>query len=271
MLLIVFLLKMKRRVKNKLYSVHRGKRKTEGSQIRSLCTFVVLLGIAALLSGCGKTPQIEDRNYVMALGIDYVCDAKGKYKNDKYKSNEYRNNDCIDGGYFKITISFPDVGALTGNAGPEPEAPLTLQVKKLQDIEAVYENMASQKLDFGQLQVILLGQSVLKQREIFETVADYMQQNQAFSRSSFICATKNDSRQVIALDTEVNGSVGIYIKDMIENNYEVHEKNRKACILNDFIIAVENSTERAYMNVIDVEDNKPLIMNEVLQVGTSKF
>ena len=270
-LLIVILLKMKRRVKNKQYSVQRGKRKTEGSQIRSLCTFVVLLGIAALLSGCGKTPQIEDRNYVMALGIDYVCDAKGKYKNDKYKSNEYRNNDCIDGGYFKITISFPDVGALTGNDGPEPEAPLTLQVKKLQDIEAVYENMASQKLDFGQLQVILLGQSVLKQREIFETVADYMQQHQAFTRTTYICATKNDSSQVIALDTEVNGSVGIYIKDMIENNYEVHEKNRKACILNDFIIAVENSTERAYMNVIDVEDNKPVIMNEVLQVGTSKF
>lgn len=270
-LLIVILLKMKRRVKNKQYSVQRGKRKTEGSQIRSLCTFVVLLGIAALLSGCGKTPQIEDRNYVMALGIDYVCDAKGKYKNDKYKSNEYRNNDCIDGGYFKITISFPDVGALTGNDGPEPEAPLTLQVKKLQDIEAVYENMASQKLDFGQLQVILLGQSVLRQREIFKTVADYMQQHQAFTRTTYICATKNDSSQVIALDTEVNGSVGIYIKDMIENNYEVHEKNRKACILNDFIIAVENSTERAYMNVIDVEDNKPVIMNEVLQVGTSKF
>ena len=273
-LLIVILLKMKRYVKNKQYSVQRGKRKTQCSQIRSLCRFVVLLGIAALLSGCGKTPQIEDRNYVMALGIDYVCE-KGKYKNDKYendkyKSNEYRSNDCIDGGYFKITISFPDVGALTGNDGPEPEAPLTLQVKKLQDIEAVYENMASQKLDFGQLQVILLGQNVLKQREILKNVADYMQ-HQAFTRTTYICATKKDSRQVIEMDTEVNGSVGIYIKDMLENNYEVQEKKRKACILNDFIIAVENSTERADMNVIDVEDNKPVIMNEVLEVGTSKF
>ena len=301
-LLIVILLKMKKTVKNKQYSVQRGQRKKEGSQIRSLCRFVVLLGITAMLSGCGKTPQIEDRNYVMALGIDYVCDAKNEiildkraqqpltmtevaqsqnheYKIDKYKNNkynkykncEYRSNDCIDGGYFKITMSFPDVGALTGNDGPEPEAPMTLQVKNLKDIEEVYENMASQKLDFGQLQVILLGQNVLKQREILKTVADYMQQHQAFTRTTYICTTKKDSSQVIALDTEVNGSVGIYIKEMIENNYEVQEKNRKACILNDFIIAVENSTERADMNVIDVEDNKPVIMNEVLQVGTSKF
>ena len=298
-LLIVILLKMKKTVKNKQYSVQRGQRKKEGSQIRSLCRFVVLLGITAMLSGCGKTPQIEDRNYVMALGIDYVCDAKNeiildkraqqpltmtevaqsqnheykkdKYKNNKYKNCEYRSNDCIDGGYFKITMSFPDVGALTGNDGPEPEAPMTLQVKNLKDIEEVYENMASQKLDFGQLQVILLGQNVLKQREILKTVADYMQQHQAFTRTTYICATKKDSSQVIALDTEVNGSVGIYIKEMIENNYEVQEKNRKACILNDFIIAVKNSTERADMNVIDVEDNKPVIMNEVLQVGTSKF
>ena len=298
-LLIVILLKMKKNVKNNQYSVQRGQRKKEGSQIRSLCRFVVLLGITAMLSGCGKTPQIEDRNYVMALGIDYVCDAKNEiildkraqqpltmtevaqsqnheYKKDKYKNNKYKNcecrsNDCIDGGYFKITMSFPDVGALTGNDGPEPEAPMTLQVKNLKDIEEVYENMASQKLDFGQLQVILLGQNVLKQREILKTVADYMQQHQAFTRTTYICATKKDSSQVIALDTEVNGSVGIYIKEMIENNYEVQEKNRKACILNDFIIAVENSTERADMNVIDVEDNKPVIMNEVLQVGNSKF
>ena len=298
-LLIVILLKMKKTVKNKQYSVQRGQRKKEGSQIRSLCRFVVLLGITAMLSGCGKTPQIEDRNYVMALGIDYVCDTKNEiildkraqqpltmtevaqsqnheYKKDKYKNNKYKNcecrsNDCIDGGYFKITMSFPDVGALTGNDGPEPEAPMTLQVKNLKDIEEVYENMASQKLDFGQLQVILLGQNVLKQREILKTVADYMQQHQAFTRTTYICATKKDSSQVIALDTEVNGSVGIYIKEMIENNYEVQEKNRKACILNDFIIAVKNSTERADMNVIDVEDNKPVIMNEVLQVGTSKF
>lgn len=303
-LLIVILLRMKRTVKNKQYSVQRRKRKTEGSQIRSLCRFVVLLGITALLSGCGKTPQIEDRNYVMALGIDYVCDAKNEiifdkraqqpltmtegaqspnheYKNDKYRNNKYENgkyknceygsSDCINGGYFKITMSFPDVGALTGNDGPEPEAPMTLQVKNLQDIEEVYENMASQKLDFGQLQVILLGQNVLKQQKILKTVADYMQQHQAFTRTTYICATKNDSRQVIALDTEVNGSVGIYIKDMIENNYEMQEKNRKACILNDFIIAVENSTERADMNVIDVEDNKPVIINKLLQVGNSKF
>ena len=260
-------------------------KKSSTRQFLSYCRFIGFLALAALLSGCGRTPQIEDRNYVMAIGIDYVSALNNRISSQAYRIDASNNHEIYrvdydvglgtassdENGYFKVSMSFPDVGALTGNDGPEPEAPMTIFVKHLQDIEAVYENQASEQLDFSQLQVILLGENLLKHKDMLKSTADYMRQHRAFTRTTYICATENDSSEVVALDTEVNGSVGIYIKDMIENNYEMNHEDAKACILNDFIIAMENSAEKIKLNMIGVEDDRPVFMDEVFRVGNSKF
>lgn len=191
------------------------------------------LCLSLFLNGCAVNHQIEDRNYVMALGIDYDADQ----------------------ALFNVSMSFPDVGALTGNDGPEPEIPMLIQIKSLDELEAVYENEESQKVDFSQLQVIILGQSILNQPKILKTAAMYMQKHQAFTRTTYICAAEHESSDIIRLDTQVHGSVGIYIKDMIENNHNDEETG----ILNDLIVAVENSTANITENEMkskNIEENR---------------
>lgn len=183
--------------------------------MKKIMTFVLVLMSMLLCCGCMGSIQIEDRNYVMAMGIDY----------DEAE------------GYYAVTLSFPDLKALTGDGMDLHYPVMEIQGRNLKDIEDTYHQEANKRLDFGQLQTIVFGETVLKNEAALEVLISYMKNNQTFTRTILVCAADRAS-EIVALDTSVNGSIGIYIRNMFENN---GANGGMALVnLNDMIIAKEN-------------------------------
>lgn len=189
-----------------------------------VCCFIIAVLLSAA-AGCSGSVQLEDRNYVMALGVDYAE------------------------GQLEATFSFPDLKALTGDGDNIHYPVISIKGESMQAITDIYKTESNKQLDFGQLQIIVFGQGLLSDKAALTQFLSYIKINQAFTRTILICEAKERAKEIIALDDKVNGSIGLYIKDMFENNGAAagYEK----AVINDMIISWENPGEKFKMAVIE--------------------
>ena len=67
-----------------------------------------------------------------------------------------------------FTFSFPDISELTGGETKRSIEPLTIEADTLEDAEQYYNQMSENKLDYGQLKVIIFGNTILLQKKTFQ-------------------------------------------------------------------------------------------------------
>lgn len=201
-------------------------KKTVKISFKMTC-FLLAVFFVLPLTACKHTVQLEDRNYVMALGLD------------------------AEGNKLKAAFSFPDLEALTGKGGNIHYPVMTVIGNNLDEIEQSYRRMSSRRLDYGQLQVIVFGRKLLENKPMMETVLAYMKTRPSFTRTILVCQAKETAEEIIGLDACVNGSIGIYIREMFENNAasDGYEKT----IINDLMIAWKDDTETVPMAVLSAE------------------
>lgn len=146
-------------------------------------------------SSASSRVEIEERAYVMALGVD--------------KLNEK----------ISITYSFPDVTAQTGQeAKEENKETFNCSVDNIYEAENIYMRQADKKLDFSQIKVIIIGVQLLEDKEALEQIISYFKDNSEFARSTILCAGLDGANTIIALDSSVSGSIGDYLQKMFANN-----------------------------------------------------
>ena len=207
-------------------------------KIRKTAAAALILIISVITGGCAGNIQMEDRNYVMALGIDY------------------------DGQQLSAAMSFPDLEALIGKGSNIHYPVTTVTGNNLAEIEENYQLEANKKLDYGQLQVIVFGKALLENPPAMEQVLSYIKNRQTFTRTILVCRAEDKAEDIIALDESVNGPVGLYIKDMFENNAAVSGYEKST--VNDMITAWKNGRETVPLAVLSVTSEKiPRIEGEI--------
>ena len=202
---------------------------------KKACLFLLIPLSALMLNGCVGSVQMEDRNDVMAMGIDY----------------DHVQKKLI------VSMSFPDVAALTGEGEYLSFPAVSLTADNLQAAKEQFHRESNKRLDYGQIQAIVLGQSVLESRAVLESVLTYMKQHQEFTRTTYICAAKGHACDIIALDESVNGSIGIYLKELFENNWTAD--HHETAILNDVLVGMENPRESIELVIVDNQGELPYI------------
>lgn len=159
---------------------------------------VFAAGIAALmilLGGCSRRQvNIEDRNFVLCLGLD------------------------LDDDQLVASMGFPDLEALTGEGNSLHYPAASITGEDLADIISRYGTQGDKRLDFGQLQVIVFGRELLKNTEKMEQILAEIADNQEFMWTIMVCMADNTAKDIVDLDESINGSIGIYLRQMFENN-----------------------------------------------------
>ena len=194
---------------------------------------------AVMLWGCMDSVEIEDRNYVMAMGIDY-------------DENEEE---------YIVSLSFPDLKALTGDGDNIHYPVMVISGKNLKDIEDIYHQMSSKRLDFGQLQAIVFGREVMENRSVLEVMISYMKNHQSFTRTIDVCLSETSASDIVALDESVNGSIGFYLHEMFENNGKAY--HYETAMLNDLITAWADENESVKMAVVKTDGQMPKICGQI--------
>lgn len=150
---------------------------------------LILILIATLiLTGCYDSAEINDRDYIFAVGID-----KG------------------EGGNLIFTAEIPKI-----NEGSEEERIIyTLESENLSNF---YDDsfMKSEKVISDRLmQVIVIGESVAEDAETFERLFDEIQRSPQINRRVKIAVAKGDAKAIIETEIPNNPIVGRYLSEML--------------------------------------------------------
>lgn len=172
---------------------------------------LIALGVSTVLLGCENYVELENRAFVMALGVD---------------GGETEN--------FRFTYTFPDLGALTGQDTGEKEEPLTLEAGTLKEGEVLYDHISDKTLDYGQVKVLILGEKLAADSQKLALLLEEIRNKPEFVRTVFVCRCRERAEEFLETDTDIQGSVGVYLEEMMGHN---------DCefILNDLMLSPEDA------------------------------
>lgn len=204
-----------------------------------------ILLVVILLTGCNQQIDIEKRNYVMGLGIDLKADQ------------------------FVFTFSFPDFTALIGTGESIHYPVVSIEAKSLEEAATIYARQSNRRLDYGQLQSIVMGSSLLNNQEKMEQILNEIKGNREFSRTILACMADRDAYSIIKLDESVNGSIGIYLRDIFDNNLQ--QLPHENITIGDLIIGLSNPEKeiRIPSAAVDETGLMPTIIGYELVRGIS--
>lgn len=195
-----------------------------------ICLFLAFMLGAGTLSGCTNLAEIEDRNFVMCMGVD------------------------TEDGQLKVSFGFPDLKALTGDGDNIHYPAVTLSGADMEAVETSFRERSNKRLDYGQLQMIIFGREILQDPEIMKEVLEYIQEHQEFTRTVLTAMADGRAQDIVALDEAVNGSIGVYLKQMFENNMPEYDLT-----VGDLIIGMSRTDEIMEIAVIAPGEDAPKI------------
>ena len=166
---------------------------------------VLILVCIFSLSGCENYVELENRDFVMAIGVDLGTEAR-----------------------YRFTLTFPDLSAATGKESKEKREPLSFEANSLEEAEIYYNRMSENVLDYGQLKVLLLGKDVVSEKNNLEIVLFEMKDKPEIVRTICLCQSEQSAEEVLMVDKTLDTSVGIYLEKLFKNHHV-------ETILNDWI------------------------------------
>jgi spore germination protein (amino acid permease) len=182
--------------------------------VRSLLIFTTLMS-AFSLTGCGDMTEIEDRNFIQALGIDLKDD--------------------------KLTVNYvlPDLQALTGQGTVDPEK-LKLELKGYNfiQIEDEYHLKYNKRLDFSHVKTIIIGKEFANDANQMEEFLTYVENKYELGRNTLVFISNTDANEILDLNGELEGGVGNYLDRL----YRINLSNTGKEVINigDLVYSMNN-------------------------------
>ncbi len=151
---------------------------------------VILAFLFALfLTGCWDMVEIEDRAFVVSVGID---------------------KDGKTGGY-TADAEIADVNAKTemikhGAGQTVPDAFHEIDTR------------LGRKLYFGQLKLVLLGKDLLADENLFQGCADALADDPEISRKVMVLAVNGDAKEILEAENAEELLTGVFVDKFFKNN-----------------------------------------------------
>lgn len=195
-----------------------------GSKKRMLRLGLMIL-ISGSLMGCEQSVELENREFIMAIGIDLA-----------------------EGGHYEFTYAFPNLSELTGKGGGTKKQPLSLKAESLNGAEEQFNRMSDKVMDYGQVKVLVLGNDLIRDDKALAEIVHEIRNKPQMARTILMCQSLTSAGKIIETDNNMEGSVGVYLEELLKNQ-------NKEKIFNDFI----RNTSANSLPKIEVKENRILL------------
>lgn len=151
--------------------------------------------------------------YVAVHHVDYFSEAaEVRETRVEIENREYADSMIInyEREQYTVVFSFP--------AGEGENRLEEYEVSNLNAIKYEYGQTSDKRLDLSHVQVVILGESILKNGEIFKEVIVFLENEQEISDSLNVCVIKQDMEKFTQNVKEGGIRPGKYISKMLENN-----------------------------------------------------
>lgn len=172
--------------------------------MRTFKLVLTLILCVILLAGCWDKVEIEDRLFVLGIGVDKVKEEEKKQPTDRYA----------------INFVSPIVAALKDGGGAGGESFSTYKtVSSIFSfgLNQMYERM-DKKLSFQHTRILIFGEDLLKDDGLFKEVLDAVGRSHEFHRNMYVFAVPGRAEEVFKIKPKYTSLLAMYITGIAENN-----------------------------------------------------
>ncbi|HYE12439.1 MAG TPA: Ger(x)C family spore germination protein [Patescibacteria group bacterium] len=162
---------------------------------------VILLLCTAVLAGCWDKVEIEDRVFVLGIGIDKATEEEKAQPTDRYA----------------INFASPIVGALKEGGDETFSVDKTVSSIFTFGLNQMYERI-DKKLSFQHTRILIFGEDMLKDEKLFKEVLDAVGRSNEFHRNMYVFAVPGKAEEVFKVKPKYNKLLASYIAGIAENN-----------------------------------------------------
>lgn len=158
-----------------------------------------------LLSFIGLYVTVHHTDYFR--GVTKVRETRVEIENREYADSMIIN---YAEGQYGIALTFPDSG--------DENRLEEYKVSAVYALKYEYGKMTDKRLDLSHVQVVILGEKILKDEKLFREVMSFLENEKEMSDSLNVCAVKQDMKTFTDNIKEYGIRPGRYISKMLENN-----------------------------------------------------
>lgn len=211
--------------------VGKLRKKSKKAVINTILLIFTTLSLTSL-TGCSEMAEIEDRNFIQAVGIDTGAD------------NE---TTCF--------YVLPDLKALTKQPSDDPKT--LVQKFENEDYWKIQENYSlknNKRLDFSHVKVIILGKNTAQSSEALTEFLTYVQNKYEIARNTLVFLSETTADEIISLSGDLEGGVG----DYLEKLYHINLTNTgiEEITIGDLILAMNEGNLAINIPILKAEDKK---------------
>lgn len=162
---------------------------------------ILLLLCISMLTSCWDKIEIEDRVFVLGIGIDKAEEADKSQPTDKYV----------------IHFASPIVGALKEGGSETFTTYKTAASVFAFGLNQMYERM-DKKLSFQHTRALIFGEELLKDEKLFKEILDAVGRSHEFHRNMYIFAVPGKAEEVFQIKPKFAKLITEYLSGITENN-----------------------------------------------------
>lgn len=179
-------------------------------------TYILLLILPVLiLSGCWDKVEIDERNFVTAIGFDKY---EGTDKEKEKKLEKEYEGQSID--RYVRTISYPNTEVIAGEGEGDPS--FTYSTTCISFADGIQQIALRDNKNYytSHVKVIMCSEGLMKDERLFREIFDGMQRSVAFNRKLYFFVTPGKAQEILTADTNKNMDVGLYIEELMDKEFK---------------------------------------------------
>ena len=167
-----------------------------------------------MLTGCTKT-GLEERCFPLLAVVDYDEDKKE----------------------VSFGAGFPHSDSSADSTGQTKVLQVaTEKAKTFDKSKKTYEENLNKEADYNHLKVLVLGETFVKNKEIYDKMLESLAQSEEFPRNTYVCVV-SDTNALLELDKDIPQDLGTYLEELLINH---GKKKNKMLTLGDLLDEKEN-------------------------------
>ena len=164
---------------------------------------ILTMIMTMLITGCWDKVEINNRGFVIGLGIDKLKEEEKREELDR----------------IKVAFKIPNV-ALLGTKQTLTEEGSFYWEGEGENLDTVIHQIQSKSpfdLELSHNKVIILGKEITKDKRLFKQVLDGIDRNRYFSRKMYILVSKGSASDIIEVRPNEQPVVGVYYGNILNS------------------------------------------------------
>ncbi|NLZ81492.1 MAG: GerAB/ArcD/ProY family transporter [Clostridiales bacterium] len=218
--------------------IHKCRYKWKKRNIKHLLLPFILFFSVSILNGCSDMTEIEDRDFIQAVGIDYIE------------------------GRLTLYYVLPDLLALTGQSSNDTEKLIVdISGENYYEIEELYRLESSKKMDFSHLKAVIINKDIVRNPEVLDEFLQYIKEKSEISRNTLVFLSTQRISEVFSLNGELSGGIGNYLEQLYQVN--LLKKGKEKITISELIKSMDNQSLTSYLPVLNIEND----ILKVMEIG----